>query len=234
MARPSHGGGGTESVEGSVRIFGHLPSNDPRHEYLRRARRAEPLGQAPACCHAARFAAQTGTGRIDWIEDKHVYDAGVPGRPAPWQETDPVYWVPKEVKRADRRTPLIGRIRSGGKVEPDEDWQEEWGRHIPQRYGKGHDIYGLELDQTGQSVVLRYIPVWEFQEGMAAVYCWNGWEAEGWFGRVYLQATEARVVTPNGEKHDLDLATVVRIGKLVGRWPLSDSRLQDCTHVGQE
>jgi hypothetical protein len=99
------------------------------------------------------------------------------------------------VKPEDRGTPLIGRIRASGKAEPDEDWQEEWGRHIPQRFGKGHDIYGLELDATGQSVVLRNIPVWEFREGMAAVYCWNGWEAEGWFGRVYLQADKARVVT---------------------------------------
>jgi len=54
---------------------------------------------------------------------------------------------------------------------------------------------------------------------MAAVYCWNGWEAEGWFGRVYLQADKARVVTADGARHDLDLLNVVRIGKLVGRWP---------------
>jgi hypothetical protein len=160
-------------------------------------------------------------GQIDWIEDKRVYDVGIQGRPVPWQENDPAYWLPKEVKPEDRGTPLIGRIRSSGKAEPDEDWQEEWGRHIPQRYGKGHDIYGMELDQAGQSVVLRNIPAWEFREGMAAIYCWNGWEAEGWFGRVHLQETEARVVTPNGDRHDLDLVSVVRIGKLVARWPPS-------------
>jgi hypothetical protein len=162
---------------------------------------------------------QLDNGKIEWIEDKHIYDVGVQGRPAPWQESDPAYWVPKETKPEDRGTPLIGRIRASGKAEPDEDWQEEWGRHIPQRYGKGHDIYGLELDEAGQSVVLRNIPVWEFREGMAAVYCWNGWEAEGWFGRVCLQTSTARVVTADGERHDLDLTSVVRIGKLIGQWP---------------
>lgn len=162
---------------------------------------------------------QLDDGQIDWIEDKHVYDVGVQGRPLPSQENDPAYWIPKETKPEDRGTPLIGRIRSSGKAEPDEDWQEEWGRHIPQRYGKGHDIYGLELEQVGQSVVLRNIPVWEFREGMAAVYCWNGWEAEGWFGRVYLEPSKARVVTVDGTRHDLDLVSVVRIGKVVGRWP---------------
>ena len=82
----------------------------------------------------------------------------------------------RKSKPEDRGTPLIGRIRASGKAEPDEDWQEEWGRHIPQRYGKGHDIYGLELEGVGQSVVFRNIPPWEFRDGPVAVYCWNGWE----------------------------------------------------------
>jgi hypothetical protein len=81
----------------------------------------------------------------------------------------------------------------------------------------------LELEQSGQSVVLRNIPVWEFREGVAAVYCWTGWEAEGWFGRVYVAPSKARVVTADGARHDLDLLSVVRIGKVVARWP--DDRL---------
>jgi hypothetical protein len=170
---------------------------------------------------------QLDAGEIDWIEDKYVYDVGVVGRPTHSQESDPAYWVPKEAKAEDRGTPLIGRIRASGKAEADEDWQEEWGRHIPQRFGKGNDIYGLELDATRQSVVLRNIPLWEFREGMAAVYCWNGWEAEGWFGRVCLQATTARVVTADGSKHDLDLVSIVRIGKVVGRWPESERSSSD-------
>jgi len=133
----------------------------------------------------------------------------------------------EEAKPEDRGTPLTGRIRASGKAEADEDWQEEWGRHILQRFGKGDDIYGLELDTTRQSVVLRNIPLWEFREGMAAVYCWNGWEAEGWFGRVYLHATTARVVTADGSQHDLDLVSVVRIGKVVGRWPKSERSSSD-------
>jgi hypothetical protein len=52
---------------------------------------------------------------------------------------------------------------------------------------------------------------------LAAVYCWNGWEAEGWFGRVYLKPAHARVVTSDGIRHDSDLLNVVRIGKVIGR-----------------
>jgi hypothetical protein len=156
---------------------------------------------------------------IDWIEDDYFYDASARGRPLPRYDDDPAYWIPKETKAEDRGTPLIGRIRDGGKAEPDEDWQEDWGRRIPKRFGSGHDIYALELDASGQSIVLRNIPVWEFREGLAAVYCWNGWEAEGWFGRVYLAPSKARVVTADGTRHDLDLLSVVRIGTIVGRWP---------------
>lgn len=157
-------------------------------------------------------------GRIDWIEDDHVYDAGTRGRPRPGQEDDPACWTPKDSPPEDRGTPLVGRIRPSGKAEPDEDWQEGFGRHIPKRFGKGHEIYALELEASGESVVLRNIPAWEFREGQAAVYCWNGWEAEGWFGTVHLQASKARVITDDGQRHDLDVINVVRIGKLVGRW----------------
>jgi hypothetical protein len=157
-------------------------------------------------------------GDIDWIDDHDVYDAGMRGRPLPGQD-DAEYWSPRETKPEDRGTPLIGQITAGGRAEPDEDWQEEWGRHIPQRFGKGYDIYGLEFDRIGHSIVLRNIPVWEFREGLAAVYCWNGFEAEGWFGRVYLGPSIARVVTDDGARHDLDLLSVVRIGRVVGRWP---------------
>jgi hypothetical protein len=181
--------------------------------------RSDRRSLAAALRVSLRKLEQLDAGSIDWIEDKHIYDVGTIGRPTPWQDSDPAYWVPKESKPEDRGTPLIGRIRASGKAEPDEDWQQEWGRHIPRRFGKGHDIYGLELEATGQSVVLRNIPFWEFREGMAAVYCWNGWEAEGWFGRVYLQADKARVITADGIRHDLDLLNVVRIGKVVGRWP---------------
>jgi hypothetical protein len=189
--------------------------------------RSDRRSLAAALRVSLRKLEQLDAGQLDWIEDKCVYDVGVVGRPTPSQENDPAYWVPKEAKAEDRGTPLIGRIRASGKAEPDEDWQEEWGRHIPQRFGKGHDIYGLELDATRQSVVLRNIPLWEFREGMAAVYCWNGWEAEGWFGRVHLQATTAQVVTADGSQHDLDLVSIVRIGKVVGRWPKSERSSSD-------
>jgi hypothetical protein len=161
---------------------------------------------------------QLDAGEIDWIEDKYVYDVGVVGRPTPTQESDPAYWVPKEAKAEDRGTPLIGRIHENGKAEPDEDWREEWGRHIPRRFGKGHDVYGLEVESAGYSVVLRNIPLWEFREGMAAVYCWNGWEAAGWFGRVHIKPLTVRVITGDGSSHDIDLIEIVRIGKMVGRW----------------
>lgn len=53
----------------------------------------------------------------------------------------------------------------------------------------------------------------------SAVYCWNGWEARGLFGRAQLAALKAAVVTPDGQRHELDAADVVRIGKIIGRWP---------------
>ena len=159
-----------------------------------------------------------GDGEIDWIDDDYFYDAGVRGRPRPSQEDDASYWAPKETMAEDRGTPLVGRIRASGRAEPDEDWQEEWGRHIPKRFGKGHEVYALQLESSGDSVVLRNIPAWEFREGQAAVYCWNGWEAEGWFGNVHLQASKARVITADGQRHDLDVVNVVRIGKLIVQW----------------
>jgi len=110
----------------------------------------------------------------------------------------------------------------------DEDWLEEWGRCVPLRYGKGKDIYALELEQSGQSIVFRNIPPWEFTEGEAAVYCWNGWEAQGWFGRASLQPARARIIMADGERHDLDPVNVVRIGKVVGRWKMArESRIQE-------
>lgn len=158
-------------------------------------------------------------GEIDWIDDDYFYDAGARGRPGPSQELDPNYWMPRETNAEDRGTPLVGRIRPTGKADPDEDWQPDWGRYIPKRFGKGHEIYALDLETSGDSVILRNVPPWEFREGQAAVYCWNGWEAEGWFGMVHLQASMARVVTVDGQRHDLDLVNVVRIGKIIGRWP---------------
>jgi hypothetical protein len=143
--------------------------------------RSDRRSLAAALRISLRKLEQLDAGQLDWIEDKYIYDVGVVGRPTPSQENDPAYWVPKEAKAEDRGTPLIGNIRASGKAEPDEDWQEEWGRHIPQR----------------------------------------------WFGRVYLQATTARVVTADGSQHDLDLVSVVRIGKVVGRWPNSDRSSSD-------
>jgi hypothetical protein len=184
--------------------------------------RSERRHLAAALRVSLRRLEQLDEGRIDWIEDQYFYDAGVQGRPSPAQENDPEYWRPKETKPEDRGTPVIGSIRCNGKAEPDEDWQEEWGRCLPTRYGKGKDIYALELERSGQSIVLRNIPPWEFREGKAAVYCWNGWEAEGWFGRANFQPTRARIITDDGERHDLDPVNIVRIGKVIGRWPVEE------------
>jgi len=186
---------------------------------LQMLNRSERRLLAAALRVSLRRLEQLDEGEIDWIEDAHVYDAGTPNRPPANREDDPTYWAPRAMEPEDRGTPLIGRVRPSGEAEPDEDWHEEWGRHIPQRFGKGRDVYALELEGVGRSIVLRNIPPWEFREGQAAVYCWNGWEGRGWFGRVYLQPAKARVVTPDGQRHDLDVLNVVRIGKLIGRWP---------------
>src|ERR1700723_517666 len=59
--------------------------------------RSERRSVAAALRVSLRRLEQLDDGRIDWIEDKHVYDVGVQGRPLPSQENDPAYWVPKEV-----------------------------------------------------------------------------------------------------------------------------------------
>ena len=183
--------------------------------------RSERRWLAAALRVCVRRLEQLNDGAIDWIEDGYVYDAGERGRPLLSHHDDPSCWAPLAAEPQDCGTPLIGRIRPSGKAEPDEDWHEEWGRHIPKRFGTGHAVYALELEGSEQSIVFRSIPAWELREGEAAVYCWNGCEAEGWYGRVSLQPSRARVVTPDGQRHDLDVLTVVRIGKLIARWPAS-------------
>jgi hypothetical protein len=160
---------------------------------------------------------QLDRGEREWIPDDHVVDVDVRGRPLPWED-DPAYWMPKEVTPEDRGTPLVGRIRSNGVAEPDEDWQEAWGRRLPARFGKGYDIYAMEIEGVEQCVVFRDIPAWEFREGEAALYSWNGSEAKGWYGQVMLLGLTAVVVTIDGTRHRLDPETIVRIGKVIGRW----------------
>jgi hypothetical protein len=41
---------------------------------------------------------------IEWIDDEHIYDPGGQGRPSPWQEHDPDYWIPKETSPQARDT----------------------------------------------------------------------------------------------------------------------------------
>ena len=89
---------------------------------------------------------------------------------------------------------------------------------FPARFGKGYDIYAMEFEGAEHCVVLRNIPAWEFREGEAAIYSWNGWEAKGWFGRVMLLPLTAVVITTDGTRHQLDPETIVRIGKVIGRW----------------
>ena len=166
---------------------------------------------------------QLSDGQIDWIEDSYVFDPEIAGRPLPRQEDDPLYWAPKETRTEDRGTPLLGRIKPSGEAEADEEWQEDWGRRLPARFGKGYDIYALELEGLGRALAFRNIPAWEFRDGTAAVYCWNGWEARGWFGQVRLGSPKASVVTPDGRRLELQPENVVRIGKIIGRWPTEAS-----------
>jgi hypothetical protein len=192
---------------------------------MRERNSLDPLNRSARYVLAATLRVSLGklerldSGDIDWIEDAHVVDSGFRGRPLPWHENDPTYWVPKETPPEDRGTPLLGRIMSSGKADADEDWQEAWGRRLPVRFGKGYDIYALELEGVGQSLVFRNIPPWEFRDGQATVYCWNGLDTQGWFGRVHFAPLEAVIVTPDGQRHELDLANIVRVGKIVGRWP---------------
>ena len=131
--------------------------------------RSERRWLAAALRVSLRKLEQLDSGEIESIRDDHVVDVDVRGRPLPRHEDDPAYWTPKEVKPEDRGTPLVGRIRSNGTAEADEDWQEEWGRRVPARFGKGFDIYAMEIEGTQQCVVFHNIPAWEFREGEAAL-----------------------------------------------------------------
>ena len=92
------------------------------------------------------------------------------------------------------------------------------GASLAREFGKGFDIYAMEIEGTQQCVVLHNIPAWEFREGEAALYAWDGCEAKGWFGRVMLLPLAAIVITTDGTRHRLDPETIVRIGKVIGRW----------------
>jgi hypothetical protein len=192
---------------------------------LQMLNRSERRRLAAAFRVSLRKLEQLDAGELHWIEDGYVYDAIMPGRRLPPQDDDPASWLPQETLQEERGTPLVGRVRPSGQAQPDEDWQEEWGKRIPRRFGSGQNIYALELENSDRCVVLRNIPASEFREGQAAVYCWNGWEAQGWFGRVYLQPSKARVITPDGHRHDLDVLNIVRVGKLIGRWPPPEADL---------
>src|SRR5580704_11438533 len=119
--------------------------------------RSERRWLAAALRVSLRKLEQLDNGEIESIRDDHVVDVDVRGRPLPRQEDDPAYWTPKAVKPEDRGTPLLGRIKPTGRAETDEDWQEEWGRHLPARFGSGYDIYALEVEGVGQSIVFRNI-----------------------------------------------------------------------------
>lgn len=156
-------------------------------------------------------------GRISWIDDSQVVTLDAHGPPRPWRDSEAVRQT--DTGPENRGTPVIGRIRRNGTAEPDEDWDEHWGRRLSSRLGPGRDIYALELEGAEQWVVFRNIASWEFREGQAAVYCWNGWEAKGWFGRVRLRPEQTVVETPDGQRHYLDTVNIVRIGKSIGTWP---------------
>ena len=104
---------------------------------LRERESLDPLNRSARYVLAATLRVSLGKlerldrGDIDWIEVTHVVDPGFRGRPLPWQDDDPAYWLPKETPPEDRGTPLLGRITLGGKAETNEDWQEEWGRRLP-------------------------------------------------------------------------------------------------------
>jgi hypothetical protein len=155
---------------------------------------------------------------IDWIDDHDVYDFDAYGRPSPGMADDPLYWTPQEVSPLERGTPLVGRVEPNGQAEADEDWNPEWGKHIPKRFGKGYQIYALELESTSKFAVFRQVQPWEFWEGMAVIYFWDGNESKSWYGHVRLQPVPS-VLTADGKRHELDLSNITRIGQVIGFWP---------------
>ena len=194
----------TTATLGEVREVGSL-------EILNRSQRR---GLAAALRVSLRRLEQLDSDVIDWIDDHDVYDVGGSTRPRPGQEEG----EQREVPPPDPGTPLIGRVRSTGQVDLDEDWQPQWGKYIPPRFGKGNQVFALETESGGRAVVLRLVAPWELCQGTGAVYCWNGWEAQGWFGDVCLEP-KTYVVTPDGRRHELDLLSIVCIGRIVARWP---------------
>src|SRR5206468_1524212 len=58
-------------------------------------------------------------------------------------------------------TPVLGRVRWGGRIEPDECWDEQWGRRLTDGQAQRPDTYALETELAGQFVVVRNAAPWE-------------------------------------------------------------------------
>lgn len=181
--------------------------------------RSERRCLAAALRVSLRKLEQLSDGTIDWIEDSYVYDVDTRRRPsADREECDAVFSMLKDVQPGDRGTPVVGHITRSGRAEADEEWQEDWGKRLPARFGRGQGIYAMEVEGMDRCVVFRNVAPWEFRTGQAAIYCWNGWEAVGWFGEVNMGVETAAITTLDGKRQELSASTVVRIGKKIANW----------------
>ena len=148
----------------------------------------------------------------------------VRGRPLPWQDDDPAYWLPKETPPEDRGTPLLGRITLGGKAETNEDWQEEWGRRLPRASARAMIFTLWNVKARGNPSSFATFHLGNFgKEKRPSIAGMTGKRA-GWFGRLSLLPSKAVIVTLDGQRHELDLGNIMRIGKIIGRWSSSKGR----------
>ena len=66
-----------------------------------------------------------------------------------------------------------------GKLSPTKIGTRNGADACQSRFGNGYDVYALEEEGLGQSIVFRNIPLSEIRDSIAAVYHWDGWEAPG-------------------------------------------------------
>ena len=140
---------------------------------------------------------------------------------------------------------MLGRVRWGGRIDPDECWDEQWGRRLPDGQPQRQDTYALETELAGQFVVVRNAAPWEARQGsIVALFVSDGFEGAGYFGQLVRGAAGGWRVRPchagqgdgpvAGEAAGLiadghvavTLAPeqVQRVGRLVRRWPAPQRR----------
>jgi hypothetical protein len=163
-------------------------------------------------------------GELGWIEDDDRYFCDVGWRPAGRlaRADDDEQWRSAAAAHEERRgTPVIARLDWVGRIEGDDCWDAEWGRRLDDGEPLRRDVYAVETELAGEYVVLRNAGPWEVREGsLVALYAWNGFEGEGFFGQLAKgKDGKWRVIPRHAEAIEVSPEDVCRVGRVIKRWP---------------